>query len=338
MKSALCTVMHSPCYWKFYLIIHIMHGMNNLRGIDLNLLVVLEALLAERHVTRTATRLAMSQPAVSHALARLRTLLDDPLLERAPGGLRPTPRALALTPVLSESLALARRVVGQGAFAPSESRRHFRMSMSDYGTLVVLPRLIHALRRLAPGVTLDVVQLSRESAAARVRDGMLDLALGVFPVIPTGVVATRLFVERFVCVGDRRHRAFRGGLTLARYCAAPHALVAVRGLGGGDALNEIDTALAAIGRTRRVVTVWPHFLPAPRLVLGTDLLLTIAERSIAEQAPDPALAVHELPFEVAPFSFVAVHQPDALEDEGRAWLMQQVITASRAAAKRRPKR
>lgn len=312
---------------------HIMHAMNNLRGIDLNLLVVLEALLAERHVSRAATRLAMSQPAVSHALGRLRTLLDDPLLERAPGGMRPTPRALALAPVLAESLSLARRVVGQDAFVPSESRRHFRVSMSDYGTLVVLPRLLRTLRRLAPGVTLDVVQLSRESAAARVRDGVLDLALGVFPIIPTGVVATRLFVERFVCVGDRRHRAFRGGLTLARYCAAPHALVAVRGLDGGDALSEIDTALAAIGRTRRVVTVWPHFLPAPRLVLGTDLLLTIAERTVSEQPPDPELAVHTLPFEVAPFSFVAVHRPDALEDEGRSWLLQQIMTASRGSSR-----
>lgn len=308
---------------------HNMHMMNNLRGIDLNLLVVLEALLTERHVTRAATRLAMSQPAVSHALARLRTLLGDPLLERAKGGLRPTPRALALAPVVAESLALARRVVGQGSFTPSESRRQFRVSMSDYGTLVVLPRLLRALRRLAPDVTLHVVQLSRDAAAARVRDGTLDLALGVFPAIPTGVVATRLFVERFVCVGDRRHRAFRGGLTLARYCAAPHALVALRGLDGDDALNEIDTALAAIGRTRRVVTVWPHFLPAPRLVLGTDLLLTIAARTVTEQALDPDIAVHELPFEVAPYSFVAVHRPDALEDEGRAWLLQQIMTASR---------
>lgn len=306
-----------------------MHSVNNLRGIDLNLLVVLEALLAERHVTRAAARLAMSQPAVSHALGRLRTLLGDPLLERARGGLRPTPRALALTPVLTESLALARRVVGQDGFAPGESRRHFRVSMSDYGSLVALPRMLRALRRLAPGVTLDVVQLSRESAAARVRDGTLDLALGVFPVIPTGVVATRLFVERFVCVGDRKHRAFRGGLSLARYCAAPHALVAVRGLEGGDALNEIDTALAAIGRTRRVVTVWPHFLPAPRLVLGTDLLLTIAERAISESQRDPQLAVHDLPFEVAPFSFVAVHRPDALEDGARAWLLQQFMHATR---------
>lgn len=198
------------------------------------------------------------------------------------------------------------------------------------------------------GVDLNLLMVLEALLAERHAQGMVcsTWRSESFPSSPRASWQHDLFVERLVYMGDRRHRAFRGGLTLARHCAAPHALVAVRGLDGGDALNEIDTALAAICRTRCVQTVWPHFLGAPCLVLGTDLLLIIAERTVSGQLSDPELAVHTLPFEVAAFSFVAVHRPDALEDEGRSWLLQQIMTASRGSSRgaargapqRKPKR
>ncbi|WZB75692.1 LysR family transcriptional regulator [Achromobacter insuavis] len=127
--------------------------MNNLRAIDLNLLVVLDALLHERNLTRAAARLPMSQPAMSHALARLRTLLGDPLFHRTRGGLRPTPHALALETPLRDVLAQVRRLLAGAVFEAAASRRAFRLAMSDYGASVLLPPLMRRLRRTRRALT-----------------------------------------------------------------------------------------------------------------------------------------------------------------------------------------
>ena len=123
-----------------------MHQTNSLRAIDLNLLVILEALLSERHLSRAALRLHMSQPAVSHALARLRHLLGDPLLLRGKGGFQPTARALALARPLAEALQNVRSVLGGAVFDAASTQRVFRLAMSDYGAAQVLPALLRRLR------------------------------------------------------------------------------------------------------------------------------------------------------------------------------------------------
>ncbi|MDN0085072.1 LysR family transcriptional regulator [Crenobacter sp. SG2305] len=161
--------------------------MNNLRRIDLNLLVILETLLAERHISRAAERLHMSQPAVSHALGRRRQLFDDPLLLRGAQGMVPTLRALELSRPLAEALRQVHVVLGPAAFDPATAERTFRLGMSDYGAAAVLPRLIQVMRLEAPSIELHVSQHSREAMAAKVADSELDLALGVFPQLPDGV-------------------------------------------------------------------------------------------------------------------------------------------------------
>ncbi|MEK1949364.1 MAG: LysR family transcriptional regulator, partial [Ensifer adhaerens] len=136
--------------------------MNNLTGIDLNLLVVLDALLTERHVSRAAVRLNKSQPAVSHALARLRELFDDPLLVRHGGRLEPTIRALELAPRLVEAMGRVRSLLAPAGFDPATERHVFRLAMSDYGAAVLLPKLMATLRAEAPYIDLIVSQASRE--------------------------------------------------------------------------------------------------------------------------------------------------------------------------------
>jgi DNA-binding transcriptional LysR family regulator len=151
-----------------------MHQMNDLRRIDLNLLVILDALLSEQHVTRAAERLHLSQPAVSHALARLRDLLGDPLLVRAGASLVPTSRALELMAPLAEALAQVQSLLAPNAFDPATAKRTFRLAMSDYGAAIVLPGLIRTLRHEAPGIDLQIshcfarhrhVDLGRRTAA-----------------------------------------------------------------------------------------------------------------------------------------------------------------------------
>ncbi|KAF1054392.1 MAG: PCP degradation transcriptional activation protein [Stenotrophomonas maltophilia] len=315
------------CYprkeWKFVIETHHMHEIHDLRRLDLNLLVILDALLAERHVSRAAERLAMSQPAVSHALARLRERLGDPLLVRVKNEMRLTPRALALAPRLIEVLDGVRGLLGGPRFEAASSHRHFRLGMSDYGAWVLLPGLLRDLRRSAPQITLGVEQASRLDMARQVAEGELDFALGVFPLLPAGVSATRLFEERFVCVGQRDRFAAGSTLSLADYLAAPHVRVALQ-----DSLEEVDGALGKLGLRRHIALSLPHFTVAPSLLEGSDLLLTIAARSLERLQLPASLTVFEPPLALAGFDFVLIWRDDIERDPARLWLRERLQAAA----------
>lgn len=292
---------------------------NNLRAVDLNLLVVLDALLHERHLTRAAARLPMSQPAVSHALARLRSLLGDPLFHRTRGGLRPTPHALALEAPLRDVLAQVRRLLAGAVFDPAASRRAFRLAMSDYGASVVLPPLLRRLRQDAPGIDLEISYTSRGGMIAGVADGQLDLALAVFGETPAEIRRAVLFQEPFVCVTDAANPL--DPLTLQAYLARPHVLVAAS---QDQRSGEVDAALARIGQTRRVALRLPHWTAAPAVLAGTDLVLTVARRTV-DPAP-PGLAVGPVPFQVDPLGFEMLWHERADADAGLRWLRDLLAT------------
>lgn len=290
---------------------------HNLRAVDLNLLVVLDALLHERHLTRAAARLPMSQPAVSHALARLRTLLGDPLFHRTRGGLRPTPHALALEAPLRDVLAQVRRLLAGAVFDPAASRRTFRLAMSDYGASVVLPPLVRRLRAQAPGIDLEISYTSRGGMIAGVADGQLDLALAVFGETPADIRRAVLFQEPFVCVMDAAGTA--GPLTLDAYLARPHVLVAAS---QDQRSGEVDAALARLGRARRVALRLPHWTAAPAVVAGTDLVLTVAQRTV--MPTPPGLAVQPVPFPIAPLGFEMIWHERTDGDAGLRWLRESL--------------
>src|SRR5699024_2722578 len=172
--------------------------MNKLRRIDLNLLVTLHALLLEKHVSRAALRLHKSQPAVSHSLAHLRRIFDDPLLVRQSGKFELTSRAAELLPALTGALEHLGALLEPPEFDPAKAHRLFRLAMSDYGARVLLPRLIRSLRIIAPSVDLAISQASRESMLADTIDGEIDMALGVFPGQASNELRMQtLFQERF---------------------------------------------------------------------------------------------------------------------------------------------
>lgn len=302
-----------------------MHDTNNLRSIDLNLLVVLDALLAERHVSRTATRLNMSQPAVSHALARLRLLFDDPLLIRRGGRLVLSARALEIAPVLSDALRQMRGVLGPGRFDPAAEKRTFRLAMSDYGSAVILPGLTGMLRLEAPGIDLVIAQSSRDAMLQQVLDGECDLALGVFPDLPEQIAAQQLFLERFACLADRRTLAGQDRLDLEAYLARPHVLVAMK----DEASAEIDLALRATGQMRRIAVTLPHWGNAPALIHGTDLVLTVARNALAPYERDPSLMIFEPPFPIPPFPFVQVWHERRSGDPAHLWLRNAIAECAK---------
>lgn len=312
------------CRWNFRYGLRNMHDLNTLRGIDLNLLVVLDALLAERHVSRAASRLNMSQPAVSHALARLRHLFDDRLLIRRDGQLAPSARALEIAPALTEALRQLREVLGPGGFDPAGEKRTFRLAMSDYGSAVILPGLLKTLRLKAPGINLVITQASREAMLRLVLDGSSDLALGVFPDPPDRIETQQLFLEHFTCLADREGLGGTRRLDINTYLARPHILVAMK----DEANTEIDTALHAVGHARRIAVMLPHWANAPRLIEGTDLVLTVAAKTLTFHRQNPALAVFEPPFSIPPFPFVQAWHERRAGDPAHLWLRNAITEAT----------
>lgn len=299
--------------------------MDDLRRIDLNLLLTLHALLAERHVSRAALRLHRSQPAVSHALAQLRGIFDDPLLVRREGGLALTSRALELQRPLEDALDQLQGLLHAPAFDPRRTKRTFRIALSDYGSRVSLPQLTRRVREQAPGIDLAATQASREAMLTQLLDGEIDLALGVFHEFPGELETQTLFEESFVCLADRTTLPARGGLTMAAWLARPHVLVAMRP--GSD--NEIDQALEALGHTRRVAVTLPHWSIAPELIAGTDLILTVAQTAVAHLRHDRQLRRFAAPFAIPPFLFQAAWHARRDVDPAHRWLREQIADICR---------
>lgn len=298
-----------------------MHDMHSLRGIDLNLLVVLDALLRERHVSRAAATLNMSQPAVSHALGRLRAQFDDPLLVRDARGMALTGRGAALREPVAHAVEAVRTVVDTQRFAPKTAQRSFRLAMSDYSAAIILPKLMRRLRREAPGVSLAVSQGSRDAMVGAVMKGEVDLAIGVFPSLADGLQTEVLIKEEFQCLLDRNNPHLSdGNLTLDGYLVAPHILVSMQ----GSAIEEVDIALRRIRKSRQIVMTLPHYRVAPTIVAETDLILTLASRGLKGSERDDRVLLVPPPFELLAFDIVQLWHERHKGDEAIVWLRDLV--------------
>ncbi len=301
---------------------HIMHTMH-LSSVDLNQLVVLDALLRERSVTRAARRVGLSQSATSHALARLRALLEDPLLVRSPSGLVPTERALALMQPLAQSLAGLQRALSlQQTFDPMRSARVFRLATSDYAQFVLFPRLVSELETQAPNVAIGAIDAGATPSAEWLEREDIDF-LAVPEMVAKklkGMHRAVLFDERFVCMVRRDHPRVRTRLTLKVYTELHHALIAPRGEKGGF----VDDALAARGLERHVSLMVPHFLVAPHVVAHSDLIITLAERVARSVAAYLPLRILPLPLSVPGFSMSLVWHPRHHNDPGHRWMRAMI--------------
>ncbi|HSO39615.1 MAG TPA: LysR family transcriptional regulator [Labilithrix sp.] len=302
----------------------------HLEGLDLNLLVALRALLRERHVTRAATRIGLSQPAMSHALARLRALLGDPLLVRTASGMKPTARAEAMTEPLERALEdIGRMLASPAPFDASRSTRRFRIATNDYIELVLLPSLLAGVWSEAPNVDIRVSNHQR-GASEDLAEGRLDLAIGIIeqfgmPEPPQGIRFQRIVSERFVCVVREGHPLVKKRLTLDEFVALPHALVSPR----GDSGAVVDAALAKLGRRRRVALEVPHFLVAPHVVRETDLVLTLAGRLADRLAPMLGLRRLAPPLELPGFTMSMVWHERQHTDPSHVWMRKAIVAAAK---------
>jgi len=287
---------------------------------DLNLLVVFDALMREHNVSRAARDLGLTQSATSNALARLRIQLDDPVLVRRGRRMEPTPLARALAPEVEQSLARIQRVLSTSVeFDPSTAQRRFTLGLSDYVALIVLPALLERLRQRAPGLELSVVPFTPDMSG-RLREGKLDLVIAPTRVLGGGMRSEVLFEDRSVTLIAADQLPPGGTLTLEEFVAREHVFIAPF---GGER-SAVDIALAERGLSRRIAVRFPHFLLAPHLVARSSMIATLAHRVAVLVAQSLPLRVVEPPLRLPGFSISQAWEPTFGEDLGVQWLRSEV--------------
>ena len=294
----------------------------HISGMDLNLLLVFDTLMTERNATRAAERLGLTQPAVSHALGRLRALLDDPLFVRTPGGMTPTPAAEALALDIRPALRRIESALGNHEeFFPATSSRQFVIGLSDYASVVLLPSLLEALKKEAPSVSLIVKSTGHEKGLRQLEEGEVALLVGNFPPPPPHMEEQLLYRDGFVCAARVNHPAFRKTLTLKRYVSMEHVQVSTR----GEPHGAVDAVLDASGVARKVVITVGHFLIAPLLLQSTDLLATEPCRLLTPLAKQFNLALKTPPFSIPPFNVTQIWHSRHTADAAHVWLRKMIV-------------
>jgi DNA-binding transcriptional LysR family regulator len=296
----------------------------DIRNVDLNLLVALDALLAERSVSRAAVRLHLSQPAASALLARLRELFGDPLLLRSARGMLPTPRALELLGPVRQVLDEIEAIVQpRAAFDASSAEHTFNLSASDYVEYALLPKLVDFLEHKAPGVRLEVRPLDLPLVAKQMESGDVDLCITGLQNAAPGLHVRPLYKERIVSVVRRNHPGVGAQLTLDEFCGLEHIRVSVQGSGFS---TRIDAALAAMGRQRHVRLAVPHFLLVPEIVARSDMISVLPERLARGYAKQ--LRIFEPPLEVEGFTVGEIWHERNQRDPAQQWLRDVLLELS----------
>ncbi len=290
---------------------------SDIRNIDLNLLRTLDALLDERNVTRVARRLALTQPAVSGMLTRLRESFDDPLFVRTQRGIVPTERALELAGPLKQVLSDIDTMLRPQAFDPASAELTLSIAATDYALQVVVVPFLARLRTLAPRVRVAVVPVQSQPLQPLFERGDVDLALITPDSAPADLHARTLFEERYVCVMREGHPdAQAGALSLERFCALDHALVSYD---GGSFHGVTDEALARLGKSRRVALSVTSFLVLPRILQCTDLIAVVPRRLVR---PGDGLVIVDAPVEVPGFTKTAAWHERTHRSPGHRWVRE----------------
>ncbi|SDH02942.1 DNA-binding transcriptional regulator, LysR family [Pseudomonas benzenivorans] len=293
----------------------------NISTFDLNLLRVLDALLREQNVSRAAERLALSQPAVSNALNRLRELLDDPLLVRVGRSMQPTPRAQALAAPIRAALQQIEQSLTAGeAFDPASSRQRFRIAVTDYVELICMPRLVELLSRQAPGIRLEIQHLSPSLPAEALDKGELDLVLGRFEKVPARFSRRHWMSETLQLALRQGHPLVHDGLDLATFLGLRHLWVH-----GGQTRGMVDQWLGEQGLSRQILYTTPNYLQAAHIVAGSELAAVLPTQLARHFAALLPLQLFDLPFHLGPFHLEIVSPAQRQRDAALQWLIAEIV-------------
>jgi DNA-binding transcriptional LysR family regulator len=297
----------------------------NIAGLNLNLLVVLDALLAERHVSRAAIRLGLSQPAVSNALAQLRAHLGDPLLVRSGSRMLPTERAMAIGGRVHAALAELEGALETPSFEPARATRTFTIATSDFADFVLLPQLLARLGHEAPGIRLQMQSWSQQRIPPALESGEVDLMLGFYRGLPAGHREETLFGDGLVCVVRKGHPRVGRMLDLRTYASLSHVLVSAEAAGPG----VVDAELAKHGLTRTIGLRTSHFLMVPPVVAATDFVAALSWRVAKPAAAHLPLRVLPPPLALPSGSVGQVWHERTHGSPAHAWLRGLIRAVAR---------
>ena len=314
--------------------------MAKFKNLDLNLLRIFDAVMAERNLTRAASRLSMTQPAVSNALRRLREALGDDLVVRSGYGVQPTPQAQILWPAVRAALSQLQGALAPEPFDAREASSTFVLAMADATAAALVPPLIRQLDANAPGISIRVIPLTTRDPRILLESGEADLAIGYFPSVLAGIAQRgmqdaepdvlahqRLYDGRYVCAMRHDHPLVGAPLTLEAYCNAHHVLVSL----SGKPFGFVDEALAGLNRRRRIVLTVNQFFTAGLVVSSTNLLTVLPRHFLASTGIADRLATTELPFAIDEVHVEMLWHRLRDDQAGCAWLRQAVVDAAEEA-------
>ncbi|MBL0421477.1 LysR family transcriptional regulator [Ramlibacter sp. AW1] len=284
---------------------------------DLNLLLVFEALMAERNVTSAAHALGLTQPTLSHALNRLRKMCADELFVRTSRGMQPTAHAQEMAEPVRAALELIRGTLERrDSFEPSQARRLFKVLLTDIGTVNFLPALIAHLQVHAPDVQLETVQWPIDQYKTALQEGAVDLAIGQMPPIEAGFYQQRIFEDEFVCVVGADHPRIRDKPTLEQYLHERHVRVSLP----GRPYSAVDEALSDMNCSRQVMVTVSQYLALLPILSATHLVAAVPYRVYLAMRGSGNIRMYPLPY---PAPRVVVRQfwhARKHADPGLVWL------------------
>lgn len=296
--------------------IHAVNKDRDLSSLDLNLLVVFDAIFKDRNITVAARRVGLSQPAMSSALTRLRKFFDDPLFVRTSVGMQPTPHAQLLAiPIQRACELVAGALQTDSAFDPATATCTYRLYMTDIGEAVYLPKLLGALAQRAPGVKIKVMRIPEQGEQAAMAAGDVDLAVGFFPELRAGFFQQRLYSDQFVCLLRADHPLAGSRLSIEQFASLRHAVVATAGTG-----HEGTIGRAVAKHKLKVSLTLPHFMALPLLVSQTDYVVTVPRRLALVFAGYGNLKIIESPIKIPSFEVKQHWHERYHHDPASQWL------------------
>lgn len=304
----------------------------NFLTLDLNLLRVFDTVMVEQNLTRAADKLAMTQPAVSNALKRLRHAFDDDLLTRTAFGVKPTPRAESIWPAIREALNSLEAAIAPSAFDPAKAMASFRLAMADSTAAYWLPSLMREIEQCAPGINVRMIPLVTRDPRSMLLHGDIDLAVGFFPGVVSQLAAGQsattsiirhlnLYTGRYVCVMRKDHPLANQTLTLETYCNANHLLVSFSGRPHG----VIDDILGSMKLQRRIVLTVNQFSIAARVACNSNLLTVLPQHLIPVSGLADQLTWKELPFTTPAVNVDMLWHERDERNSAHQWLRNHLI-------------
>ena len=297
----------------------------NLTDFDLNLLIVFDAIYQEKNLTRAGQRLHLSQPAISHALNRLRNAFNNPLFVRQANQMNPTAVAEQLSAPIRDIIRLAEKTIAdQGRFDPRTSERTFHIGMQDYPMMVVLPKLLEILHKEAPHVGVRIYDLNMEDRRTALEEGNLELVIGCQQEYGSNIYQQHLFSDREVCILRRDHPCITDTLSLEQYVDAEFIRLSVSNL----ASDRVDTRLEEIGKKRNIRVTVEQEVAIFQLICRSELLANVAELAAREYLRFMPIKILPIPLESIEIQHFQYWHARYHQDEGHIWLREKIKTLS----------